>query len=115
MIDWTSWCRHTMQVCAVPYFPAVQTLHHLHFVMIVTPNPTLSVTGEEAMQLLAEGTSRRHTGETRSNAASSRSHCVFTAILESRHVEDGITSFRTARLHLVDLAGKLPDLTSFMS
>ena len=67
------------------------------------------------MQLLAEGTSRRHTGETRSNAASSRSHCVFTAILESRHVEDGITSFRTARLHLVDLAGRLPDLTSFMS
>ena len=83
--------------------------------MIITPNPTLSLTGEEAMQLLAEGTSRRHTGETRSNAASSRSHCVFTAILESRHVEDGITSFRTARLHLVDLAGGLPDLTSFTS
>ena len=115
MVDWTSWCLHIMQTCTVPHFPAVQTLHHLNLVMIVTPNPTLSLTGEEAMQLLAEGTSRRHTGETRSNAASSRSHCVFTAILESRHVEDGITSFRTARLHLVDLAGRLPDLTSFMS
>ncbi|CAL5228113.1 g11189 [Coccomyxa viridis] len=61
--------------------------------------------GDEALQLLTMGISRRHTGETRTNASSSRSHCVFICILESRAVEDGITSFRTSRLHLVDLAG----------
>lgn len=51
------------------------------------------------------GIARRHTGETRTNSASSRSHCVVTATLESRLVEAGVTSFRTSRLHLVDLAG----------
>lgn len=59
------------------------------------------------MQLLTRGIARRHTGETKTNTASSRSHCVFTASLESRRTEDGITSFRTSRLHLVDLAGGL--------
>ena len=54
------------------------------------------------MQLLARGIARRHTGVTQTNSASSRSHCVVTATLESRLVEDGITSFRTSRLHLVD-------------
>ena len=61
--------------------------------------------GDEALQLLTQGISRRHTGETRTNATSSRSHCVFVCVLESRAVEDGIASFRTSRLHLVDLAG----------
>ena len=61
--------------------------------------------GDEALQLLTQGMSRRHTGETRTNATSSRSHCVFVCTLESRAVEDGIASFRTSRLHLVDLAG----------
>ena len=57
------------------------------------------------MQLLSRGIARRHTGVTQTNSASSRSHCVVTATLESRLVEDGVTSFRTSRLHLVDLAG----------
>ena len=57
------------------------------------------------MKVLSKGISKRHTGETRTNTASSRSHCVFTCILESCAVEDGISSFRTSRLHLVDLAG----------
>ena len=61
--------------------------------------------GEEAVQLLTRGIARRHTGETRTNSASSRSHCVVTATLETRLVEDGVASFRTSRLHLVDLAG----------
>ena len=62
--------------------------------------------GAEAVQLLSRGIARRHTGETKNNSASSRSHCVVTATLESRLVEDGVTSFRTSRLHLVDLAGQ---------
>ena len=49
----------------------------------------------------------RQVGGTRGNAASSRSHCVFTAVVESRAVEGGLTSVRASRLHLVDLAGRL--------
>lgn len=57
------------------------------------------------VRLLRQGIANRHTGGTRTNALSSRSHCVFTCILESQTTEDGVTSIRTSRLHLVDLAG----------
>lgn len=57
------------------------------------------------VRLLRQGIANRHTGGTRTNALSSRSHCVFTCILESQTMEDGVTSIRTSRLHLVDLAG----------
>ncbi len=60
------------------------------------------------MRVLAAGTGRRQVGGTRDNAASSRSHCVVTAVVESRVVEGGVTNLRTARLHLVDLAGRAP-------
>jgi hypothetical protein len=41
------------------------------------------------------------------NAASSRSHAVLTLTLSLRHADDaeGLTA-RTAKLHLVDLAGE---------
>ncbi|EIE21540.1 kinesin-domain-containing protein [Coccomyxa subellipsoidea C-169] len=61
--------------------------------------------GEDVVRLLRQGTANRHTGGTRTNALSSRSHCVFTCVVESQTVEDGVTSIRTSRLHLVDLAG----------
>lgn len=67
------------------------------------------------MEVLTKGISKRHTGETRTNAASSRSHCVFTCIVESCAVEDGISSFRTSRLHLVDLAGSPEHTPQHMS
>lgn len=57
------------------------------------------------VRLLRQGTANRHTGGTRTNALSSRSHCVFTCVVESQTVEDSVTSIRTSRLHLVDLAG----------
>lgn len=39
------------------------------------------------------------------NSESSRSHSVFTCIIESRWGKDSMTHFRFARLNLVDLAG----------
>ncbi|PWA40890.1 kinesin motor domain-containing protein [Artemisia annua] len=39
------------------------------------------------------------------NRASSRSHSVFTCIIESKWVSQGVTHHRFARLNLVDLAG----------
>mmetsp|Transcript_21796 Transcript_21796/g.35012 ORF Transcript_21796/g.35012 Transcript_21796/m.35012 type:complete len:733 (+) Transcript_21796:210-2408(+) len=47
------------------------------------------------------GNQYRHTGETAMNRDSSRSHCIFTIIVESMK-EDNI---RVGKLHLVDLAG----------
>ena len=49
------------------------------------------------------GDTNRAVAETTMNATSSRSHCVFTASLESRPV--GAATLRRSKLHLVDLAG----------
>ena len=61
--------------------------------------------GAEALALLQRGAAARRTGDTRTNLASSRSHCVFTVALQSAAAEGGVTAVRTSRLHLVDLAG----------
>lgn len=39
------------------------------------------------------------------NRESSRSHSVFTCVIESRWEKDSTTNLRFARLNLVDLAG----------
>lgn len=57
------------------------------------------------MQLLSKGASNRHVAATKANTDSSRSHCVFSCVLESKCTEEGVTSFRTSCLKLVDLAG----------
>ena len=71
---------------------------------------------EEALNLLFKGDSARAVASTGMNAASSRSHCVFTLAVESRPAEgtaagvaeDGTPAsdmMRRSKLHLVDLAG----------
>ncbi|XP_017975859.1 PREDICTED: kinesin-like protein KIN12B [Theobroma cacao] len=62
---------------------------------------------KDVTQLLMKGLSNRRTGATSINAESSRSHSVFTCVVESRckSVADGISSFKTSRINLVDLAG----------
>ena len=72
---------------------------------------------EEALNLLFKGDSARAVAATGMNAASSRSHCVFTLAVESRPadgasagvmLEDGTPAaemMRRSKLHLVDLAG----------
>ncbi len=57
------------------------------------------------MRLLSAGAQNRHVAATRANADSSRSHCVFTCVVESKCTEDGVTSIKTSCLNLVDLAG----------
>ncbi|ESQ56240.1 hypothetical protein EUTSA_v10024229mg [Eutrema salsugineum] len=61
----------------------------------------------DVSQLLIKGLGNRRTGATSVNAESSRSHCVFTCVVESRckNVPDGLSSFKTSRINLVDLAG----------
>ncbi|XP_004296958.1 PREDICTED: kinesin-like protein KIN12B-like [Fragaria vesca subsp. vesca] len=62
---------------------------------------------KDVTQLLIKGLSNRRTGSTSINAESSRSHTVFTCVVESRYksVADGISSFKSSRINLVDLAG----------
>jgi chromosome segregation ATPase len=83
-----------------------------------------NVTSEEAaLKVLTRGAAARRVAETRANARSSRSHCVFSCWLESRSSScssptspeaaaagGGLSSnkntvVRTAMLHMVDLAG----------
>ncbi|PPR86314.1 hypothetical protein GOBAR_AA34378 [Gossypium barbadense] len=62
---------------------------------------------EEYVNSMRDGLSNRRTGATSINAESSRSHSVFTCVVESRckSVADGVSSFKTSRINFVDLAG----------
>ena len=66
-------------------------------------------TERDALNLLFTGNIHRMTSETPMNQASSRSHCIFTLIIETRHGprQDGHSeaSVYHSKLHLVDLAG----------
>ncbi|KVI00429.1 Kinesin, motor domain-containing protein [Cynara cardunculus var. scolymus] len=61
---------------------------------------------KDVMQLLKKGLSNRKTGATSINTESSRSHSVFTCVVESRCKSmDGLSCCKTSRMNLVDLAG----------
>uniref|UniRef100_A0ACD6A7U1 Uncharacterized protein n=1 Tax=Avena sativa TaxID=4498 RepID=A0ACD6A7U1_AVESA len=59
----------------------------------------------EAMQQLIEGAANRKVASTNMNRASSRSHSVFTCLIESKWESQGIKHHRFSHLNLVDLAG----------
>ncbi|XP_059170672.1 uncharacterized protein LOC131952148 [Physella acuta] len=57
-------------------------------------------------QVLAKGNERRHIAETKLNNSSSRSHCIFRMVIESRERKDAEnSSVYVSHLNLVDLAG----------
>lgn len=62
---------------------------------------------EDLLKLLKEGQKQRRVGATAMNAGSSRSHCVYTIIVEASSVNatSGDTSYRQGKLNFVDLAG----------
>eukprot|EP00258_Populus_trichocarpa_P011892 XP_002321106.3 kinesin-like protein KIN-12B [Populus trichocarpa] len=64
-------------------------------------------TMKDVTQLLIKGLSNRRTGATSINTESSRSHSVFTCVVESRckSMAGGMNSLKTSRINLVDLAG----------
>ncbi|GMY38933.1 phragmoplast orienting kinesin 2 [Fagus crenata] len=59
----------------------------------------------DVIQQLIQGAVNRKVAATNMNCASSRSHSVFTCIIESKWESQGVTHHRFARLNLVDLAG----------
>ncbi|KAK4482763.1 hypothetical protein RD792_009931 [Penstemon davidsonii] len=71
----------------------------------------LEIYNEQIVDLLdpssanLQGSANRKVAATNMNRASSRSHSVFTCIIESKWESEGVTHYRFARLNLVDLAG----------
>lgn len=59
----------------------------------------------ETYELLNIGAQNRHVSFTSMNKESSRSHSVFTLIIESKNNIEGLFNFKTSRFHLIDLAG----------
>ncbi|KAK8700127.1 hypothetical protein V6N13_018531 [Hibiscus sabdariffa] len=66
----------------------------------------------DILKLLSQGSLNRKVAATNMNRESSRSHSVFTCIIESRWEKDSATNLRFARLNLVDLAGSERQKTS---
>ncbi|KAG5063028.1 hypothetical protein JHK85_004211 [Glycine max] len=59
----------------------------------------------DIIRLLIQGSANRKVAATNMNRESSRSHSVFTCVIESTWEKDSTTNYRFARLNLVDLAG----------
>ncbi|KAH9327601.1 hypothetical protein KI387_007779, partial [Taxus chinensis] len=61
----------------------------------------------DVTRLALRGLANRRVGATSMNAESSRSHSVFTCVLECRckSLSGGLSSLKTSRINLVDLAG----------
>ncbi|KAK1402602.1 phragmoplast orienting kinesin 2-like [Heracleum sosnowskyi] len=66
----------------------------------------------DILKLLSQGSSNRKVAATNMNRESSRSHSVFTCVIESRWEKDSMPYLRFARLNLVDLAGSERQKTS---
>ncbi|KAI7836017.1 hypothetical protein COHA_010101 [Chlorella ohadii] len=67
----------------------------------------VAVNADDVMALVQRGSANRHTAATRMNERSSRSHSVFTAVVEAAEAQpdSGVTQVRFAKLNLIDLAG----------
>lgn len=62
-------------------------------------------TEEEALNLLFEGETNRAIGQHVLNKQSSRSHCIFTILVECRSMLSSDEKYTISKLNLVDLAG----------
>ena len=60
---------------------------------------------EEALNLLFEGETNRSIGQHFLNKQSSRSHCLFTILVECRSLLSSDDKYTVSKLNLVDLAG----------
>lgn len=60
-------------------------------------------TSDELMRLFEQGNTMRKTGSTKMNAGSSRSHSIFSIIVETLNKTTGKTT--SGKISLVDLAG----------
>lgn len=75
--------------------------------LITFTHPLFFYSADDVMSLMRRGNGNRHIGETNMNSRSSRSHCVFTCMVERTGKSGGgVTAGVVAsRLNLIDLAG----------
>ncbi|XP_042475979.1 kinesin-like protein KIN-12C isoform X2 [Macadamia integrifolia] len=64
-----------------------------------------ATTVRDVVELLLQGAANRKMAATNMNSESSRSHSVFTCVIESRWDKDSMNHLRFGRLNMVDLAG----------
>ncbi|PRP75943.1 Viral A-type inclusion protein repeat containing protein [Planoprotostelium fungivorum] len=62
-------------------------------------------TVQDALQLIRTGNFNRKVGSTAANSESSRSHSVLTLSIQSRESRNSVTSIKTSKLNIIDLAG----------
>eukprot|EP01138_Halocafeteria_seosinensis_P014684 gb/GECG01014989.1/.p1 GENE.gb/GECG01014989.1/~~gb/GECG01014989.1/.p1 ORF type:complete len:1819 (+),score=405.10 gb/GECG01014989.1/:1-5457(+) len=62
-------------------------------------------TAEEALEVMNQGAKNRHIASTNMNRESSRSHSLFSLMLEVKESTKGLTKTKYARFNLIDLAG----------
>lgn len=60
---------------------------------------------DDAYRLLEIGAQNRHVAATSMNRESSRSHSIFTLVIQSKITDGDVTDVRESRFNLVDLAG----------
>jgi len=60
---------------------------------------------KNAVAILLEGEKTRKMATTLMNTESSRSHAIFSIMIESKIVEEDVIKIKKAKLHIVDLAG----------
>lgn len=108
--------RDPTQRMSTPYVPTSNVYLFLslsrHGLLLPSPEKTTTTSTQvdgvdSACEILHRGFRNRHVGETAMNRESSRSHAVFTLVIQATEVveEEGLTRSRVARFNLVDLAG----------
>lgn len=79
--------------------------YHVHIPSVSPVSSPYSGLCNLTVTYAIQGSSNRKVAATNMNRESSRSHSVFTCVIESRREKDSGTNLRYARLNLVDLAG----------
>ncbi|KAJ0605024.1 putative plus-end-directed kinesin ATPase [Helianthus annuus] len=77
--------------------------HEEHGMLLCGSTEILISDGEEALKLLSSGIANRAVGESKTNKASSRSHCIYIFTVEKEVANEKRVS--TGKLVLVDLTG----------
>lgn len=63
------------------------------------------LTCADAIKILIRGARNRHIGSTNMNMESSRSHSVFSMVIEQQRSREGVTNVMKSKINFVDLAG----------
>lgn len=80
-----------------------EDMKHGAFVEGITEDAVRSCT--EAVQFLIKGARNRKTGSTQMNGESSRSHSVFSLMIEQKRIKEGVVNVVSSKINFVDLAG----------